>query len=175
MSARGATLAVATVLVGLSAGFFFTYQASVTLGLAEVGDIAYVETFQAINDTIRNPAFAIVFFGSIPAMVAALVANRHETRGIRMLIGAALPLYLIGLIVTVTGNVPLNDELAGHEIITPSVAADARAVFEDDWNRLNLIRTVAIGGGFAALVAAGLIGSYRGAEHGSRVTTGHNG
>ena len=69
------TLLLATILVGLSAGFFFTYEASVTLGLAEVSDVAYVETFQAINETVRNPAFGIVFFGSIPAMALAIAMS----------------------------------------------------------------------------------------------------
>ncbi len=166
---------MATVLVGLSAGFFFTYQASVTLGLVEVGDVAYVETFQAINRTVRNPAFGVVFFGSILAMVAGLVANWGSRPATRLLIGAALSLYLAGLIVTVTGNLPLNDELADYGDVSPTIAAQARAGFEDDWNRLNLVRSVSIGAGFVALVAAGLVGSSRGVEQRRTPTTGHNG
>jgi len=59
----------ATVLTGLSAGFFFAYESSVTRGLAEVDDLTYVQTFQAINATIKNPMFGTVFFGSLPALV----------------------------------------------------------------------------------------------------------
>ena len=100
-------LMIATILVGLSAGFFFTYEASVTVGLAEVSDVAYVETFQAINDTVQNPAFGIVFFGSIPAIAVAVAANWRTTPSLaRVLLVAALPLYLTGLLITGTGKRP---------------------------------------------------------------------
>ena len=73
----------ATVLAGLSAGFFYTYEASVTLGLAEVGDLTYVETFRAINDTIKNPVFRVVFFGSMPALALAAFANWQAATAVR--------------------------------------------------------------------------------------------
>lgn len=156
-------LGTATTLVGLSAGFFYTFQYSVILGLAEVGDVTYVETFQAINATIRNPAFGLVFFGSIPALVLAITLNWSVTAGARRwLMTAALPLYLTVVAVTFAGNVPLNEELAEFGATEATeVAADApgdvgsvRAGFEGDWNRLNLIRTVAAITGFACLAAS---------------------
>lgn len=153
---------LATVLVGLSAGFFFTYEASVTLGLAEVSDLAYVETFQAINETVQNPAFGIVFFGSIPAIGLAIAANWKSAGQVpRILLAAALPLYLAGLIVTGTGNVPLNNDLADYGNLTPETSSQARADFEDDWNQLNLLRTLLIGASFTALAAAGGVRSSR--------------
>lgn len=151
-------LLAATVLAGLSAGFFFTYEASVTLALADVSDATYVETFQAINDTVRNPAFGIVFFGSIPAIALAVVLNWKTTAKIpRLLMATALPLYLVGLLITGTGNVPLNNDLAVVEVTSPAAAAEARADFEDDWNQLNLLRSLAIGASFAALATASLL------------------
>ena len=71
-------LVIATIGAGLAAGFFFAYEASVTLGLAEVDDVTYVETFQAINETVRNFWFAAVFFGTIPATAVALALNWHS-------------------------------------------------------------------------------------------------
>lgn len=176
MSIARLTHLVATILVGLSAGFFFTYEASVTLGLAEVGDVTYVEAFQAINETVRNPAFGIVFFGSIPAIAVAVAANwKTAPPASRMLMAVALPLYLTGLIVTATGNVPLNDDLAGHHDPAPAIAAQARADFENDWNRFNLIRAVAIGVSFAALAGAGMFVPDRGDERGSATATRQTG
>ena len=70
---------ITTVLVGLSAGFFVAYEVSVTVGLAEVDDVTYVHTFQAINATIRNVGFATIFFGSIPAGLLELVMCRAVT------------------------------------------------------------------------------------------------
>lgn len=155
MIAARSILTLAVVLVGLSAGFFFTYEASVTLGLAEVDDTNYVETFQALNATIRNPAFGLVFFGSVPALIAAVAMNWQTTgRSQRAMMVGALALYLTGMIITVAGNLPLNDELAGYEQVGPAEAAVARADFEADWNRLNLLRGLAIGGAFIALAAA---------------------
>ncbi len=160
------TMLIATVLAGLSAGFFFTYEASVTLGLADVSDIAYVETFQAINDTVQNPAFGIVFFGSVPAIAVAAAANwTTAPPAARMLLVAALPLYLAGLIITGTGNVPLNNDLAEITNVTPETAATARTAFEDDWNRLNLLRSVSVGASFACLAGVSVLSPGR-----SRIT-----
>lgn len=154
MTGRRVVLLVAVFLTGLSAGFFFTYEASVTRGLAEVDDNTYVATFQAINRTIRNPWFAIVFFGAAPAIAAALVGNWHTSAVVRWLVGGGLALYLAGIAITGTGNVPLNNNLAELEDINPAAAAQARDDFEADWNRLNLIRTIGVTTSFALLTIA---------------------
>lgn len=157
----------ATLLVGLSAGFFFTYEASVTLGLARVSDTAYVETFQQINETVRNPAFGIVFFGSLPAIALALVAAwRTAPSAARVFLLVALALYVTGVAITGAGNVPLNNDLADVDDLSPARASAARAEFEDDWNRLNLLRALAIGASFASLTAAGLFLSARDGDSG---------
>ena len=161
-SSNRLALLLATVLAGLSAGFFFTYEASITLGLADVGDVAYVETFQAINDTIRNPAFGIVFFGSVPAIVLALIANWRTGRPmVRALLIAALCCYLTGLMITGAGNVPLNNDLAAVATLTSENAAAARAAFEDDWNRFNLVRSIAVATSFLSLAAASTLVASR--------------
>ena len=145
----------AVVLAGLSAGFFFAYEASVIRGLAEVDDLTYVHTFQAINATIRNPMFGIVFFGSLPALVLARLLHRGTARSPkRLLLTIAPVLYLVGMGITFTGNVVLNDELADVEPSTAAIAATARADFEDDWNRLDGYRSIAFLGAFAAAAAA---------------------
>lgn len=151
-------LLLATVLAGLSAGFFYTYEASVTLGLAEVSDVGYIETFQAINETIRNPAFGLMFFGAIPVLALAAVLNwGSANRPARLLLIGGLALYLIGLAITATGNVPLNEELAELTNVTTAGAGEARAAFEDSWNRLNLIRTVAFVGSFVSVASVSFI------------------
>ena len=86
-----------------------------------------------------------------------------------MLLVAAPVLYLAGLFVTATGNVPLNRDLAEVTPVTPGSAVEARAAFEEDWNRLNLIRTFAIGASFAALAAVPLVP----ASVGTRAATGN--
>lgn len=147
-------LLIALLLAGLSAGFFYTYEVSVTRGLAEVGDPAYVETFKAINATVRNAPFGLIFFGPVPAIALAVAANVRRLRGwARWSLVAAVPLYVATIAITIGGNVVLNDELAQTD---PAAASAARADFEDDWNRLNLIRTVTAVGTFVAVAGAAL-------------------
>lgn len=156
---RRPALATAVVLVGLSAGFFFAYQASVTLGLAQVTDVTYVQSFQAINATVRNPAFAIVFFGSFIAIAVAMLLTWTTASSLsKLLMGAALVFYVAGLAITFAGHVPMNNALAQHIDVTPSVAAAARAEFEQTWNSLNLLRTLVIGASFASLTVAAVRG-----------------
>jgi len=165
----------ATIVTGLYAGFFFTYEASVTIALSDVGDTTYVETFQAINDTVQNPAFGLVFFGSIPAIAVALAVNWTTIGRVpRVAMVAALVLYLAGVMVTGAGNVPLNETLASIDVTSPAVATAARADFEDDWNRLNLLRSVLIGASFIALATASLVVSPA-AKRASRPVVGHAG
>ncbi len=161
VSRRG-LLVFATLLAGLAAGFFYTYEASVTLGLAEVGDVAYVETFRAINDTIRNPVFGTVFFGSMPALALAAIANWRASTSVRRVMLVVAPLlYFATMAITFVGNVPLNDGLAKIEPGSAAIAGVARADFETDWNRLNLIRTITAVGSFGAIAGALAMGERR--------------
>ena len=154
MNAARFALLIAMIGAGLSAGFFFAYEASVTLGLAEVSDTAYVETFQAINDTIRNPWFGSVFFGTVPLIGVALLLNWRTGATARLLIGAAAATYLTVTAITGLGNVPLNNDLAEVTDLIPATAEQARSDFEDDWNRLNLLRTLLAVASFVFLAVA---------------------
>lgn len=155
------SLVASTVSVGLAAGFFFTYQISVTRGLAIVDDRAYIESFQAINATIRNGWFGAVFFGSIPLLVATLALHWRHSPVQRGLLGACLTLYAATFAITAIGSVPLNDDLGAVSERTPEVLAAARAEFEDSWNTLNLARTLTCLGALVAVALVGRLGSSR--------------
>jgi uncharacterized membrane protein len=148
-----AVLLISTVLTGMFAGFFFTYSASVVLGFDRVDDLTYVRSFQAINDTIRNPAFAVVFFGSIPAAAIAVALHRRD-RVVRRLATTGLVLIVAVVAITFAGSVPLNNELATHTDLDAASAAIARADFESTWNLLNLARTL-----LSTLAAVALAGA----------------
>lgn len=154
-------LAAATIGAGLCAGLFYTYQISVTRALAEVDDVTYVTMFQTINETILNPWFRVMFLGTPPLIAAALVLNRRSTRLVTALVGAGLVLNIALVAITVFGNVPLNDDLAGYDTITSDTAAIARSDFEEPWNRLNLARTAVAVTSFAALTAATIVKPVR--------------
>ena len=147
------TITIATVLTGLFAGFFLTYSASVVLGLAEVDDVTYVRTFQAINATIRNAVFATFFFGCVPSIAAALFAHRRSDRATVALLTTGLLLCAGVVLITFVGNVPLNDELATYVELNATTAAAARDDFESTWNLLNLARAVLAVGGLIAVAS----------------------
>lgn len=149
-----ATTVLATITVGLSAGFFSTYQWSVTRGLARVDDATYVQAFQQINDTVRTPWFAVVFFGAgIFGALATAAAVRARRTQVARLAGLATVLYVAGVLaITFAGNVPLNEDLG--LVIDPAGFSAARAVFEDDWNQLNLWRALCGTASFLAALGA---------------------
>lgn len=149
------TLTATIVLLGLAAGFFFTYQISVIRGLAIVDDTVYVEAFQAINATIRNVWFGIVFFGSIPMLIATLALHWTSRPSVRGLVISALVLYVATFAITAIANVALNNDLALVTDRSAASAAAARSQFEASWNRWNLLRTLTCVASFAALVLAG--------------------
>jgi uncharacterized membrane protein len=161
--ARGGTilpsvaLAAATAAAGLSAGLFYAYQVSATRGLAEMDDVTYVTTFQAINDRIQNPWFFAVFLGAPPLIGAALALNRRSSRAVKTLIGAGLALSVVFFAISVFGNIPLNDDLDGQRAVSAETAAAARSDFEEPWNRLNLARTLAALASFVSLTAATVV------------------
>jgi len=138
---RQLTLVLSTVLTGLAAGFFATYQYSVTRALTGVDDVVYVKAFQAINATIRSAEFGIIFFGSLVALVTATALSRNS-RVVLMLLTAALVTYIATLMITFSIHIPLNEALALADANTQS--AIARSEFEDRWNDMHLIRTLTV-------------------------------
>lgn len=147
ISAPQIVAAVASLLLGLSAGLFFAFQVAVMPGLAKVRDDAFVTTMNSINRVILNPPFLVVFVGALclPALaaVASFVAGDGVDGGLS---AAAAIVYLVGVLgVTGRVNVPLNDALA---------AGGGRAAFEKRWVRFNGVRAVASTVAFALELGA---------------------
>ena len=146
LHARRISIVAAATTAALIAGFFYAYSASVNRGLGRLDDGAYVAAMQAINDTVRNPVFALSFFGALLVLPSAALLHAPRRSPRAVLLGAAAALYLVGGFgVTFAFNVPLNDELALLDLASASGAevADARADYEQTWNAWNAVRTVA--------------------------------
>jgi uncharacterized membrane protein len=151
---RRLTLVAATIATGLAAGFFYAYHVSVTRGHALIGDRAYLEAMQAINATVRNWEFFLGFFGALILGAAALALRANRWRSpATWLLTAGLGLYLAAFLVTMTANVPLNEDLARVTLAGADLAA-VRADYEPDWNRANALRTGLSIAAFALLVVA---------------------
>lgn len=150
-------LYLATLTVGLMAGFFFAFAVLVMPSLAKVDDRSFVVAMQKINEGVQTGAFAFAFFGAfIFTGAAAIVHQRAGYRAAARWIFAAMLLYVVALALTFGGNIPLNDKLAAAG--DPAVIADfaaARAAFnEGTWNALNAARTIACMLSLLALVPA---------------------
>jgi len=153
---RGASLVAAAITLGLSAGLFYTYSASVMLGLGRSDDRTFVQAMQNINVAIVNPWFMAHFLGALvlTAVAAALHVPR-DGRSVLPWIVAALVLYLVAIVVTGAANIPLNNQLeAARGVDTAEGLAAARAQFEDAWLRWNIVRTVASTAALGSIVWA---------------------
>ena len=133
------------ILTGLSAGLFYAWSVSVIPGTQKISDTTYLETMQAINRAILNPAFFLVFFGSFVFLSIASIYQYNTSMTAFWLMLLASITYLIGTIgVTGLGNVPLNDQLEVLKLpeLSSTKLADFRHYYEANWNRLHWIRTI---------------------------------
>ncbi|GJM31665.1 MAG: membrane protein [Saprospiraceae bacterium] len=135
----------AVALTGLSAGFFYAWSVSVIPGTQKVTDTTYLETMQSINRAILNPAFFLIFFGSIVFLAIGSISQFNASKITFWLMLTSSIFYLLGTVgVTALGNVPLNDQLDVLDLgaLTTNKIMEFRKFYETSWNRLHLIRTV---------------------------------
>lgn len=137
-------LLLAVILTGLSAGLFYAWSISVIPGTQRVTDFTYLETMQSVNRAILNPAFFLIFFGSMVFLSLASIYQFHASKVTFWMMLSASIIYLIGTVgVTALGNVPLNDQLDLMKLteVHPDKIAVFRKFCETNWNRLHWIRT----------------------------------
>jgi uncharacterized membrane protein len=153
---RLALLLAASLAMALIAGFFYAYDCSVMLGLAQLDAEGFVRTMQAINATVRNPYFAFSFFGALALTVATVLLYLPSWRApAAKLVILALVAYAIGGFgVTMAINVPMNNALAGVDPAGASDLGAARRAYEGPWVSWNRVRTAASTAAFALLLGA---------------------
>jgi uncharacterized membrane protein len=133
---------IATLLLGLMAGFFFAFAIDVAPAMTHLDATTYVQTQQWINRVVRNLPFAIVYFGSAALpWIAAVIAARRSRPGPALAWGVVALAYFGAVFwVTRSVNVPINDALAQWNPLAPP--ADW-GLARDRWNEANLWRAVA--------------------------------
>ena len=154
------TIVVLVILTGLSAGLCFTWSNAVTSGIGRLDNLGYLSAFQQMNRTILNPLFVIVFFGPLLLGITNLYVFRNASNYLIWLLILAIAIYFFGvLLVTIFGNVPLNDILDKTELTTAGKdeLSQLRDMFELKWNRLHLIRTISSIVSFTLLILSLLI------------------
>jgi uncharacterized membrane protein len=149
-------LILATALgCGLIAGVFFAFSTFVIKALAQQPPAQGIATMQSINITVINPWFMTAFLGTaVTCLVLAVFSllKWHQPGAIYLLVGSVL--YVIGtFLVTMLGNVPLNDALA---IVKPDSTEGATvwAKYLTNWTLWNHIRTAAAVAAAAAFMIA---------------------
>ena len=133
------------ILTGLSAGLFYAWSVSVIPGTGKVPDLTYLETMQSINRAILNPAFFLIFFGSLVLLSLASIFEFHTSRLVFGLVLGSAITYLLGTFgVTAIGNVPLNNQLDVLDLAQMDIEqiGEFREYYETRWNRWHGIRTV---------------------------------
>jgi len=144
ISIKSFSLFAAIILTGLSAGFFYAWSVSVIPGTKRIADFNYLETMQSINRAILNPAFFLIFFGSLILLAVNTLLQFNSEFTFWILLAATLT-YLIGTFgVTALGNVPLNNSLDVLHLndLSQDRITNMRLNYEVKWNRLHMIRTV---------------------------------
>jgi uncharacterized membrane protein len=127
---------------GLMGGVFFAFSNFVMAALARLAPVEGIRAMQAINVTVLNRLFLLIFMGTGAVSIAAMVmaALRWEgSRSADVLIGGAA--YLLGsILVTMRGNVSLNKALAALDPEGPD-SARRWSDYVRDWTRWNHVRT----------------------------------
>ena len=118
---------------------------TVTPGVGRLVDLGYLQSFQQMNRAILNPTFFIVFFGPFFLNLINIYVFRNAESSVLWLLILASALYFFGVVlVTIFGNVPLNEMLDKTDLISASASElkTLRERFEVNWNRWHLIRTI---------------------------------
>ena len=141
MPLAGTMALLGSALVG---GVFFAFSSFVMKALARLPSSAGIATMQSINVVVITPSFLGAFMGtavlSLGVIGLALVSRNHPS-AMFFLAGAAF--YLVGtFLVTLLGNVPLNDRLAAMSATDPA-ANDLWEHYLDRWTMWNHVRTAA--------------------------------
>ncbi len=153
----GTAAVLGSALVG---GVFFAFSSFVMKALARVPSAEGIAVMKSINVVVINPSFLGAFIGTALLSVGVIIlvlANGGHPSTTFFLGGAAI--YLAGtLVVTILGNVPLNDQLAAISTTDPD-AVKLWMHYLDRWTLWNTVRTA------AAMIAALLfaLGLFRSA------------
>ncbi|MGW2558974.1 anthrone oxygenase family protein [Streptomyces sp. NPDC001514] len=148
-------LALAVISTGLYAGFMLIFQTAIMPALARLSDDQFVPAMRRINEEVPRAVFLVVFLAIIAFPAAALavpVEGRSDTQ--MWLILAGLVCAVLNHLITIAGNIPLNNVLASSG---SSPDSEVRAAFEAKWNRFHIVRTVFVLSSFVLLVWASLV------------------
>lgn len=156
---------VAILLSGAIFGFFYAWVCSTMWGLDGADPKVAIAAMQAMNGSVRNAVFAPAFFFTPFALwLVAGLSIFAKNKPSAYLFGSAGIIYMLfGLMLTMSINVPMNNDLA--LVAIPEASADAQTLWDEyssKWQFWNITRTIF--SGIALLLAS--LGLYKlGAEN----------
>lgn len=134
----------AAVGSGLIGGLLFAFSNFVMAALRQQPPECGIRAMRAINLTILNPLFLLIFLGTAAAsagLAAAALFSRATPPSPVLLTGCAL--YLAGTFgLTICLHVPLNNKLADQDAATEQ-GAQYWTEYVAVWARWNHVRTAA--------------------------------
>lgn len=152
-------LAAIGFAAAMTAGVFLSFSDFIMRGLRQADPAAGMDGMIQINRTVLRSIFLTSFLGLAPLSLGIMIwAHQTQTGLVQALLIAGGAVYLLGVfIVTMVGNVPMNQRLDG---LDPD-HDDGQvywARYVSDWTRLNHIRTAANAvASIAFLAAAGVM------------------
>ena len=157
-------LAVLAILFpGAMFGLFYAWVCSTVWGLDAADPNVAISAMQAMNESVRNPVFALGYFGTPLVLAAvALAAWKGEERRAAVLFGSGGLLYVLGVMApTSMVNVPLNETLAAVEVpLSVARAGEVWQSYSVPWQLWNTVRAV-VAGVVLLLAGAGILGLAR--------------
>jgi uncharacterized membrane protein len=135
---------LALLACAVVAGIFFAFSSFVMRALAQIPAAQGVAAMQSINVVVITPSFLATFFAGavLSAVTGALALAQWGSTSALLFVAGALA-YLVGtFLVTVLGNIPLNQRLA-NVTATDTAASAVWADYLSRWTMWNHVRTVA--------------------------------
>jgi uncharacterized membrane protein len=138
--------AAAAIASATAGGIYYAFSTFVMRGLDRTGPVDAITAMRGINtEAVANAPFMVVFLGSaLLAFAVGVIALAQIGRPGSWYLLAGAIFGVLGMIVTMLFNVPLNDQLQRAEM------ADAAAQWQayyTNWTAWNHVRT---GSGLAA-------------------------
>ncbi len=137
----GVTALLGSALVG---GVFFAFSSFVMKALAKVPSSEGIAAMQSINIVVINPSFLGAFIGTalLSLVMAGLALASGGQPSTVYFLGGAIFYFVGTFLVTIFGNVPLNDQLAAVSATDPG-AVELWALYLSRWTMWNHVRTAA--------------------------------
>jgi uncharacterized membrane protein len=150
---------IAAILSALAAGMMYVFSTFVMRGLDRTGPVDAITAMRGMNaEANSSPTFLLTYFGAtILALVVGVIAviQLRQPGTVWLLVGAVFA--ILGVIITMAFNVPLNNHLDTLNPVglSPADAAREWQAYMSTWLAWNHVRS-ATGVIGAALMLVGL-------------------